>query len=85
MKQYLDFMRHVRRSGAPKADRTGTGTLSVFGYQMRFDLAAAELNAYYGNQKGRRRLDLDGLSAIGLQVLGGQGEGTLKVESLTLE
>ena len=40
MKQYLDFMRHVRRNGARKADRTGTGTLSVFGYQMRFDLAA---------------------------------------------
>ena len=36
----LDFMRHVRRNGAAKADRTGTGTLSVFGYQMRFDLAA---------------------------------------------
>jgi thymidylate synthase len=40
MKQYLDFMRHVRRNGAHKSDRTGTGTLSVFGYQMRFDLAA---------------------------------------------
>ena len=40
MKQFLDFMRHVRRNGAAKADRTGTGTLSVFGYQMRFDLAA---------------------------------------------
>src|SRR6188474_43212 len=40
MKQFLDFMRHVRRNGAHKADRTGTGTLSVFGYQMRFDLAA---------------------------------------------
>ena len=40
MKQFLDFMRHVRRSGAAKSDRTGTGTLSVFGYQMRFDLAA---------------------------------------------
>src|SRR6187399_1675315 len=39
MKQFLDFMRHVRRTGAAKADRTGTGTLSVFGYQMRFDLA----------------------------------------------
>ena len=37
MKQYLDFMRHVRRNGAQKADRTGTGTLSVFGHQMRFD------------------------------------------------
>src|SRR3954453_13612077 len=40
MKQFLDFMRHVRRNGAAKADRTGTGTLSVFGHQMRLDLAA---------------------------------------------
>jgi len=40
MRQYLDFMRHVREHGARKDDRTGTGTLSVFGYQMRFDLAA---------------------------------------------
>jgi thymidylate synthase len=40
MKQYLDFMRHVREHGVRKEDRTGTGTLSVFGYQMRFDLAA---------------------------------------------
>jgi len=39
MKQYLDMMRHVRTSGARKEDRTGTGTLSVFGYQMRFDLS----------------------------------------------
>ncbi len=38
MKQYLDLMRHVRDNGARKEDRTGTGTLSVFGYQMRFDL-----------------------------------------------
>jgi thymidylate synthase len=40
VRQYLDFLRHIRQSGARKADRTGTGTLSVFGYQMRFDLAA---------------------------------------------
>ena len=40
MKQYLELMRHVRDHGVRKEDRTGTGTLSVFGYQMRFDLAA---------------------------------------------
>ncbi len=37
--QYEEFMRHVYTSGAPKQDRTGTGTVSVFGHQMRFDLA----------------------------------------------
>ena len=40
MQQYLDLMRRVRRHGASKTDRTGTGTLSVFGHQIRFDLAA---------------------------------------------
>lgn len=39
MKQYLDLMRHVKTHGCQKGDRTGTGTLSVFGYQMRFDLS----------------------------------------------
>lgn len=39
MKQYLDLMRHVRDNGTFKEDRTGTGTVSVFGYQMRFDLS----------------------------------------------
>jgi len=39
MKQYLDLMRHVRDNGNKKEDRTGTGTVSVFGHQMRFDLA----------------------------------------------
>lgn len=39
MEQYLEFIRHVKTHGQKKEDRTGTGTLSVFGYQMRFDIS----------------------------------------------
>lgn len=39
MQQYIELMRHVRDHGVRKSDRTGTGTVSVFGYQMRFDLS----------------------------------------------
>ncbi len=39
MKQYLDYLQHILKHGTPREDRTGVGTIGVFGYQMRFDLA----------------------------------------------
>jgi hypothetical protein len=62
----------------PQALGTGETTLV-------FDLREAEVNAYYGKQGGNRRLDLNGLSIVGVNIPGGQGAGTVTIRSLTLE
>ena len=59
MKPYLELMRRIRDTGIRKDDRTGTGTLSVFGHQMRFDLSEGfpltpynRATFYAGEEKG---------------------------------
>ena len=58
MKAYLELMQHVLDHGTDKADRTGTGTRSVFGHQLRYDLNEENAdNTDYAEKVARRELD----------------------------
>ncbi len=71
--------------GIADGESWNTPVLAVQAEPLLFDLREAEVNAWYGNQQGNRRLDLDGLSSVGLQVLGGQGAGALTISAVQLQ
>ena len=64
MRQYLDLMTHVLNHGTQKGDRTGTGTLSVFGYQMRFDLGVAAILPLVAVRDLERRVVLETIEPV---------------------
>ena len=66
MQQYLNVMQHVLDNGAQKGDRTGTGTLSVFGHQMRFDLFRRLPNGHHQKTASENLLfmNLSGSSTV---------------------
>ena len=76
MKTYLDLLRHVRENGARKDDRTGIGTLSVFGYQMRFNPGFAKVTlsfvgTYLTEWKSQAGKDFPYMSYLGNSFNGG--------------